>query len=127
MFYEHFGKDSQTDSVVAQINSWIGRFRTFYVNLCAKRLATSLEKFEDVMISLRTKPRELLACMGIALSAKFLYADILSQHENRNPFEQVGRPRACLVRACVSNLYPESGFGEVRASTVNQLLSLRGR
>jgi DNA replicative helicase MCM subunit Mcm2 (Cdc46/Mcm family) len=121
--YQYFRRnpDCFTENVAAKLTP-NSNIQTRYVSLCTKKMAAS-GPFEDFMAELRSRPREVLGCVGIALSMKFLYCGSgrkLAVIPTDYISAQVLKPR-------MVNFGPESSFSDIKANAVNQLVSLKGR
>ena len=86
-------------------------FRNTQVHLDIRKLSSCFDDFDEIM---RTQPLEVMGCIGLALSL------IPSMKLT------FGMNMPIFIQPIFYNLFPFTPFGELRSSTVGQLVSLRG-
>lgn len=110
-----------TQKVRAELEMSHSNSQIRYVSLCGKELSAALP-FTDFLETLQVSPKDVLGCLGIVLTAVFIYADC-----HTSEFLPSDQHAATILRPRIENFTVESTFGDVKATTVNQLVSVKGR
>jgi len=109
MFYETFRQTKALQYL--DFDGFKEGIRSAYLSI--QELCDILQ-FPDVSFTLRTNPKEVIGCLGIAIS---LIVTLKIGEEGSLPI---------LIRPRFINFKPESTFGELKSGAVGQMVAIRG-